>query len=338
MKFSCPVCDNSDGIELVTTKKDFNVRGESFSVDVAYYQCPQCHEEFTDPSLPDPFASAYEMFRRNHRMLTPQEIRDFRHRFGLTQAELAGILGLGGATLSRYESGRLQDETHDTLLRLAMEPENLRTLVVTSHSLSDAKKQEVLATLQSSRDCLDTLERCITSGSGTRVADEFSGYRSFDRDRFANAVKVLAGGGVLKTKLNKLLFYADFLHFRDYAVSITGSRYARIPFGPAPEDYDLYFPLLVRQGLLSLKEISFLGFNGTIDVTGEEYESIEKPDHNVFSDSELETLLMVKRFFKDFGARKISEFSHNEDGYSLTPAGQWISYKYAQSLQFTRHD
>jgi len=276
------------------------------------------------------------MYRKTHGMLEPGEIRAFRHRHGLTQAELASILGLGGATLSRYESGRLQDETHDTLLRLAMEPENLQTLVAASDSLASSRKESILAALRSSHDSLASLERCITLRAGPQGPDEFTGYRRFDRKRFVNAVQVFASGGVLKTKLNKLLFYADFAHFRDFAVSITGVRYARIPFGPVPEDFDLYFPLFVRQGLMTVTEMQFPGFNGAPDVTGEEYQTVEKPDLNVFSDSELETLLFVKRFFKDFGARKISDFSHDEEGYSRTAPGEWISYDYAECLRLPK--
>ncbi len=36
------------------------------------------------------------------------------------------------------------------------------------------------------------------------------------------------------TKLNKVLFYADFLSFAKYGKSITGISYNKLPFGPAP--------------------------------------------------------------------------------------------------------
>ena len=61
-----------------------------------------------------------------------------------------------------------------------------------------------------------------------------------------NAILFFCKGRVLKTKLNKLLFYADFKHFKEYAVSITGARYARIPFGPAPDKYAFYFATLLE--------------------------------------------------------------------------------------------
>ena len=58
-------------------------------------------------------------YRRKHGLLSANEIRAIRERFGLTQAEFARLLRLGANTLSRWESGRnVQTEAMDTLLRL----------------------------------------------------------------------------------------------------------------------------------------------------------------------------------------------------------------------------
>ncbi|NJK94516.1 MAG: SocA family protein [Bacteroidales bacterium] len=40
-----------------------------------------------------------------------------------------------------------------------------------------------------------------------------------------------------KTKLNKLLFYADFLHFKKTCFSISGVRYRAIDMGPVPNNF-----------------------------------------------------------------------------------------------------
>jgi len=40
-------------------------------------------------------------------------------RYPITQEELGVLLGWGGATLSRYENGALQDEVHEKMLRMA---------------------------------------------------------------------------------------------------------------------------------------------------------------------------------------------------------------------------
>ena len=62
-------------------------------------------------------------------MVQPIQIRNLRKIYNLTQKELSDLLGFGDVTLSRYENGALQDETHDTLLRLALDPKNLISLI-----------------------------------------------------------------------------------------------------------------------------------------------------------------------------------------------------------------
>ena len=44
--------------------------------------------------------------------------------------------------------------------------------------------------------------------------------------------------GVVKTKLNKEMFYADFLHYRRHGRSISGLQYKAIQLGPVPVHYD----------------------------------------------------------------------------------------------------
>ena len=59
------------------------------------------------------------MYRNRHALLAPAEIRAIREKYGLTQAQLARLLRLGGNTLSRWEAGRnVQTAAMDVLLRL----------------------------------------------------------------------------------------------------------------------------------------------------------------------------------------------------------------------------
>ena len=329
MELSCPVCNKSDKLGLVRGQQELSVRNEPIAVDMEYYKCAECGEEFLVPDLEnDPLEMAYCVYRAKHGMLQPQEIRDFRHKYYLTQSELARLLGLGGATISRYETGKLQDETHDTLLRLVMDPEKLRGIVSNSVGVfSEVKKNRVLNALKESEEPkVNSLERFITLNFQDYDPDENSGFKKFDIDKFLNAVLYFCKGGVIKTKLNKLLFYADFKHFKEYTVSITGARYARIPFGPAPSEYDLYYPILLRQDAIDVEEIEYPHF------TGEKYVAKKEPNLNIFSESELRILASIKEHFKDYNASEISKCSHQEKGYQDTQMGHNISYVYASSL------
>jgi putative zinc finger/helix-turn-helix YgiT family protein len=330
MELSCPICNNSDKLELVRKQQDLRVRNEPITVDMEYYKCTECGEEFVVPDLDnDPLEIAYRIYRAKHGMLQPEEIRDFRSKYHLTQSELANLLGLGGATISRYETGKLQDETHDTLLRLVMDSTKLRGLVANSVGVFDErKKKRVLNAIEeSSEPKVSSLEHFITFNFHSYDPDEYSGFKKFDINKFLNAILYFCKGGVLKTKLNKLLFYADFKHFKEYTVSITGARYARVPFGPAPDGYDLYYPVLIRQGALGIEELVFPQY------TGEKLVAVSEPNLNNFSESELRILASVKEYFASHNASEISNYSHQEKGYQDTETGELISYSYAQYLR-----
>lgn len=330
MKGICPKCEKETDIELVRKIEEIKVRGESIEVETEFYKCLVCGEEFEDPrSDNDPLDKAYREYRRRHGMVQPEEIRQLRKRYGFTQSEMSSLLGWGGATLSRYENGALQDEAHGKILHLITDPRNLLNLIEQSpDAIPEYKKENIIKELKIAEEESYSIESILEERLGVYEPDELSGYMRLNLAKLFNAVLFFCEEGTLKTVLNKLLFYADFKHFKEYTVSITGARYARIPFGPAPDNYDYYFATLKRYGELNVEEIEY----GDA-VTGEKFVSERKPDFTLFSDTELKIIAEVKIYFKDFTAKRISDFSHNERGYKETSNGNIISYKYADSLQ-----
>jgi putative zinc finger/helix-turn-helix YgiT family protein len=330
MRGICPNCEKETDLELVHAAENIEVRGEQIKIDMEYYRCLSCGEEFEDPrSDDDPLDKAYREYRRRHGMIQPEEIRNLRKRYGFTQHEMSKLLGWGLATLSRYENGALQDEAHDKTLRLAMEPRNVLKLVEeTSNALSEERKEEMTAQLRASEEEVYSLGRIYEERFGRYQADELSGYRNLNLAKLVNAILFFCKDGVLKTVLNKLLFYADFKHYKEYATSITGARYARVPFGPAPDKWQHYFSMLIEENALSSDEIFY-----NEEISGEKFTSKKMPELTCFKNTELLMLATVKEQFKRWPAKRISDFSHNEKGYKETPNGHLISYEYAEELQ-----
>lgn len=326
----CPSCEKESKFEMVSAIEDFNVRGELIKVKVEYYKCLTCGDEFEDPDSDyDPLDKAYREYRRQHGMIQPEEIRSFRKMFGLTQYELSKLLGWGGSTLSRYENGALQDETHEKALRLAMEPRNLLRLIEeTPEAIHEEKRERLILELKEAEEEAYSIERIYESRFGEYKADALSGFRKLDIAKLFNLILYFCKGGVFKTKLNKLLFYADFKHHKEYAVSITGVRYEHLDFGPTPDKYGYYFATLVDNNAIRVEEIEFLeGY------TGEKLYAESEPDLNLFSDSELKVLASVKEHFENFTSKAVSDFVHRESAYKETHYGQLISYEYADELQ-----
>ena len=328
MKGICPNCEKETELELVRTPEVVEVRGEAIEVDAEFFKCTECGADFENTRGPDALVLAYREYRHRHDMLQPEQIRDWRKQYGLTQNELSKILGWGGVTLSRYENGALHSEAHEKILRLAMEPHNLITLIDEApDALPEDKRERLLRELHAADDETCSFERLFEERFGQYAPDEFSGYRKLDSRKLFNTILFFSVGGQLKTKLNKLLFYADFKHFKEYSVSITGARYVHLQYGPVPDDYDYYFAELSREHYLAVEEETFGNYTGFKCVARVE------PDLSTFEQTERVVLEEVFNYFRGVGSVEIKNFSHEEAAYASTMEGETISYLYAKDLR-----
>jgi len=330
MKGICPNCEKTTELKLVATEEKYNIKGETIPIDVKYFKCLECNTDFDDPENENDYIEiAYREYRKRHNMIQPEEIKEFRKNYGLTQIELAELLGWGGATLSRYENGALQDETHDKMLRLVMEPSNLLKLILNSPSvLSEEKRNKLIQELNQLEEMSTSLFNILEKNLDSYEPDEFNGFKKFNLEKTINLVLYFCREGTLKTKLNKLLYYTDFSCYKQYVTSITGLRYIHYPYGPIPEKYDLLFCSMLDRKLLEAETITYTEY-----CEGENYISLKEPDLSIFSNSELKAISTIQEYFKDFSSNKISNFSHMEKGYLETKKSEYISFKYAQDLQ-----
>ena len=138
---------------------------------------------------------------------------------------------------------------------------------------------------------------------------------------FASALQ-----GVFETKLNKLLFYSDFLSYKKYGKGISGLQYQAISYGPVPVRYSTIYENL--DGLK--KEIINLGngYSGSIITTVEQFEQ------SLFTVEELEVLQCVLAHFEKSKANEISEMSHAEEAWRQNEKQHsLIDYSYAFDLR-----
>lgn len=324
----CPGCEKETRIEKIKRVEGIDVRGETIEVEAEFFHCLECDAEFENTRGPDALEMAYREYRQRHGMLQPEDIRGWRKSYGITQKELCALLGWGGATLSRYENGALQDETHEKMLRMAMEPHNLLNLIrETPGAFLPDKHDRMVQQLEAAESEATSINRIFESRFGNYQPDEFSGYLKFNIEKLQNAILFFCKGGQLKTKLNKLLFYADFKHFKDNAVSITGVRYAHRTHGPVPDKYEYFFASLTDSRQIEVEEVQVFQY------MGENFVSKVEPDLSVFEPSELKILAEIKEYFKDFNASQIREYSHAERGYIETADYEQISYSYAEDMK-----
>lgn len=332
----CSNCEKETRLELVTKANVIRVRSKPMKIELQYLRCVECGDEVFDPSLNvDPFSLAYRKYRKEYGFLQPEEIREWRKANRLTQGELAKLLGMGAVTISRYENGALQDPSHEKLLRLAMNPSNLLQLIEESEGVfTESKKRILVQGLQQVEAGAHSIDSTIMVSFGNYDPNQYSGYRKLNLEKLYNAILFFCKEGVLKTKLNKLLFYADFKHYKEYAISITGARYAHVPFGPAPDNYEIYYGVLSSERAIEFIEEIYPAKRGGESVVGEIIKAVKKPDLSLFAASELRIMASVQEDFEKYNAREITDFSHKEIGYQETDDGDIISYDYARKLNY----
>ena len=100
-----------------------SAKNEITSYEEVYFFCPESvdyeEDEFVSADLMDQnLQSARNAYRKNHGLLTSYEIAEIRGLYGMSQADLAILLGWGEVTITRYETKSIQDETYDQLIRM----------------------------------------------------------------------------------------------------------------------------------------------------------------------------------------------------------------------------
>ena len=125
------------------------------------------------------------------------------------------------------------------------------------------------------------------------------------------------------TKLNKILFYSDFLSFRETGQSISGAEYMRLDNGPVPRNLVPVRDQLISQDDLVIVYRDCLGRTQKRPVTRRE------PDISLFSALEIKTVDRVISKLWNKSATETSELSHKFIGWKVVENRETIPYKTA---------
>lgn len=331
MKKYCEECGREIDAKIVVKKEIYEVCGESIEVDARVLTCEECGEEFYCEELDNKtLVTAYNEYRRKHKLLMAEDIKKIREKYGLSQRSFAKLLNWGDKTIRRYENGSIQDKAHNSLLLFLREPENMKTYIKENEiSLEDKQRDELLQIIEKLEQ---DGERCAKDKFFdmffSKIPSEENGFKAFDYEKVCAMVLYFShkNDELLKTKLLKLLNYSDMIFYKENGVSISGSRYVHLPYGPVVENFDMLFGKMANDNIARIDVIC--------DGRYEKHQVVAEAQipKGVLSDSELEVLERVYNKFVDFGSVEISNYSHEEKGYSSTLQGEIISYSYAKDI------
>ena len=150
MKKFCPVCGTEQETEVIEKEEISNVRGDEIKVLARIRVCSVCGEELFDEELEEEnIQRVYDIYRKKHGILSPEEIKGIRESYGLSQRAFAKLLGIGEASIARYETGALPEKSLSNMIMLLKDPKNMEKLLEKNEDvLSQREKARLLRRLE----------------------------------------------------------------------------------------------------------------------------------------------------------------------------------------------
>ena len=317
----CNLCNCSDSY-IKSYEHNYTFKGKDIKFSSERRFCSKCNNLLYDKDLDNEAGrKAIECYNKQFG-IEKDKVIELRKKYKLSQAEFASIVGCARKTLISYEQGTaIPNDNYIIILNTLIEnPWTIAVLIDAnkdhfSYNEYEKINKKIHIFLDNNSKQLNSVEEFIPN--------EYNGYTKLNPLKVFNMISYFANDGVLKTKLLKEMFYADFLYYKSTGASITGLEYAKIPLGPVPDGYQMLLDKYLNENLISC-DVDFKN-----DYELHTIKSIKKYDNKVFEKDELDVLKKVKDFFIKYGSKKIASFSHEEKAYLETKLGNKISYDYA---------
>lgn len=332
----CPLCDKTHEVEERKRFATITLKGDKVTYEERFYFCANADDEeneFETGSMTNEnLLNARNAYRVKHGLLTSDEIVAIRESYGLSQVDLARLLGWGEATISRYESKAIQDEAYDTMLRLIKDNplQALEFLKKNADKFPRLKRLEVRSKIMEKLDSYgkEYLTRQAFEGEYASFEEpsDSNGFALLDIDKLEATISYIAEkvSNLFKVKLMKMLWYADALSYKENGFAITGLVYRHNEMGALPIGH---YSLMNLENLNVREEVS-INYDSMLHV----YPS-KGMDYSVLSDKDKTILDVVIKKFKNYKAQEIVDYMHEERAYIETNPGEIIPFSMAKEIR-----
>lgn len=299
-------------MKRVYEKRTWNFRGEQYEYEHIAWLCEDSGEQFTDDESDTAgFVQVTNQYRAKYGIPYTDEIIAVRQRYGISAAKMSLILGIGVNQYRLYEQGEVPSVSNGRMIRSIMNPKVMLEMVESSkNELSESEYEKIISKVQAIIASSEAykMEQYETKRifNTSRGAD--NGYAQLSLNRLKNIMLYILNrcDEVWCTKMNKLLFYTDFMSYRERGMAMTGLSYRAIDFGPIPERWDRVYSEFpeVRQELRQVGD-----FVGSVLIASAE------AANTMFTDAELKVLDAICTHFGKITSREISRISHDEEAW-----------------------
>lgn len=320
-RIECPYCDGSANLQKEA--REIIYRKESFKIVAHFFKCEKCSEEFTTTEADSiSLMQVHNQYREKNNIPFPEEIAEIRSKYDLPASKMSEVLGLGANGYSNYENGEIPTPAYGNLISAASEPQTFMNFLDKSkeHFSPNAfkKAKEKVTYLIHVEDETNML---CESLNVYNKPNNYTGYKKPEPSKIANLFIYFIQHSKPdfndKLKLNKLLFFTDFTHYKNHGSSISGLSYRAIQYGPVPTNYDNIYAYLENEQLINSKFLK-LSNGGAREV----FLSNAEFDKSLFSDEELETLGNIKVKFANMSTWDIVDLSHLEKAWKELEANR----------------
>lgn len=326
-----PISDKE--MTLMKTKKVLVFRGEEYGYFHSYYYCEDSGESFTNTELDElNLTQVYNHYRDRHNLPFTHEIIQLRDLYQVSASKMSQILGFGINGYKNYEKGEIPNQTHGNLIQsIIKDPSVFKNLVNLNNDLHKGEKETLIERSKKIKDEITKHKYWTKHILGDILPNPLTGFRKPDMERIKNMVLFFSNSQKpVVTKLNKLMFYADFINYRKTGYSISGLQYMAHNYGPTPKRFRTLYDYFIDQEYINSVPINFgEGYVGEFYEPGTAYDFNEE----IFSDKELNTLSYVDQHFRDCSATDIMNTSHKEKAWLENEKDKnYINYEYGFEL------
>ena len=234
------------------------------------------------------------------------EIRKLREASGMSQEELAGLVGVSRPSMVNIESGKRKISaqeliqfadifglTLDQLVNTSLRPE----IGVEESTAADSPKESM------------------------RISIPRENYDKFREVLLYILAKIGARPNVGQTVLYKLLYFIDFDFYEKYEEQLMGAVYIKNRYGPTPTHFKKLVEEMEAEGSLESVPSKYFKYTQT------KYLPRRMPDLSLLTARELQMIDEVTNRLGHMTAAQLSEYSHRDTPWLAAEEGSKINYE-----------
>lgn len=320
-------CDNCDSLveyEIIEKKEVYNLRGDLIEINSYVAKCKRCNSELFEPYLENEnLKQLYRKYAKKHNLILPEDIKSMREKYDVSQTLFAIILGIGEATIERYESGSLPSESISNLIKSAENPLFFSRMLENNKSkLTKTDYERIKKNIEEIKDFnvnyLSTLEQVYLQTTNSKDLN-FQKLYEVVAELF-NAIKKLGINFLYKTKFVKLLWLIESSYYDTFGEKLTGLDFAHLPYGPVPERHYILLEIMKEAKIINIEEVD--------DEPDKAYTILYPNDLSYAKFLEVSEQDFIEQIVGKYGslnAKELTELTHNDLRWINTKDGELIS-------------